>query len=78
MAAIVSVKNLSFSYESTTKKKAVSVENNQIKNIAEPTDNNDAVTKDYLLDMIASLQEQIDFLKQRFRTNIYGFKHTCK
>lgn len=44
---------------------AVSVENNQIKNIAEPTDNNDAVTKDYLLDMIASLQEQIDFLKQR-------------
>ena len=43
---------------------AVSVENNQIKNIAEPTDNNDAVTKDYLLDMIASLQEQIDLLQR--------------
>ena len=41
------------------------VQKNPIKDLADPTDGKDAVTKDYLLDKIASLQEQIDFLKQR-------------
>ena len=43
----------------------INVQKNPIKDLADPTDGKDAVTKDYLLDKIASLQEQIDFLKQR-------------
>ena len=41
----------------------VSVENNQIKNVADPTHGKDAVTKDYLLEKIAQLQDQIDALQ---------------
>jgi len=37
-----------------------SAENNQIKNVADPTDAQDAVTKDYLLEKISDLQNQID------------------
>ena len=40
-----------------------SAENNQIKNIADPTDAQDAVTKDYLLEKIATLQEEINTLR---------------
>jgi uncharacterized protein (TIGR02145 family) len=40
----------------------VSAENNQIKNVADPTDDKDAVTKEYLLEKISSLQDQIDFI----------------
>lgn len=42
---------------------AVSAENNQIKNVADPTDGKDAVNKDYLLEKIALLQDQIDALQ---------------
>jgi uncharacterized protein (TIGR02145 family) len=41
----------------------VSAENHQIKNVADPTDGQDAVTKDYLLEKIAQLQDQIDALQ---------------
>ena len=41
----------------------VSVENNQIKNVADPSDGKDAVNKDYLLEKIALLQDQIDALQ---------------
>ena len=41
----------------------VSAENNQIKNVADPTHGKDAVTKDYLLEKISSLQDQIDALQ---------------
>ena len=41
----------------------VSAENNQIKNVADPTHGKDAVTKDYLLEKIAQLQDQIDALQ---------------
>jgi hypothetical protein len=41
----------------------VSAENNQIKNVADPTHGKDAVTKDYLLEKIALLQNQIDVLQ---------------
>ena len=41
----------------------VSAENNQIKNVADPVDGKDAVTKDYLLEKIAQLQDQIDALQ---------------
>jgi uncharacterized protein (TIGR02145 family) len=43
----------------------VSAENNQIKNIADPTHGKDAVTKDYLLEKISSLQDQIDYIMNR-------------
>ena len=36
-----------------------SAENNQIKNIADPTDAQDAVTKDFLLEKLSLLQDQI-------------------
>ena len=36
-----------------------SAENNQIKNVADPTDAQDAVTKDYLLEKLSLLQDQI-------------------
>ena len=42
----------------------VSVENNQIKNLADPTDENDAVNKDYLDQIINYLQSQIDELQE--------------
>ncbi len=41
----------------------VSAENNQIRNVADPTHGKDAVTKDYLLEKIALLQDQIDALQ---------------
>ena len=41
----------------------VSAEYNQIKNVADPTHGKDAVTKDYLLEKIAQLQDQIDALQ---------------
>ena len=41
----------------------VSAESNQIKNVADPTHGKDAVTKDYLLEKIAQLQDQIDALQ---------------
>jgi uncharacterized protein (TIGR02145 family) len=41
----------------------VSAENNQIRNVADPTHGKDAVTKDYLLEKIALLQNQIDVLQ---------------
>jgi uncharacterized protein (TIGR02145 family) len=40
-----------------------SAENNQIKNIADPTDAKDAVTKDFLLEKLSLLQDQIDALQ---------------
>ena len=40
-----------------------SAENNQIKNIADPTDAQDAVTKDFLLEKLSLLQDQIDALQ---------------
>jgi uncharacterized protein (TIGR02145 family) len=43
----------------------VSAENNQIKNVADPTDDKDAVTKEYLLEKISSLQDQIDYIMNR-------------
>ena len=43
----------------------VSAENNQIKNVADPTDNQDAVTKEYLLEKIANLQDQIDYIMNK-------------
>ena len=42
----------------------VSVENNQIKNLANPTDENDAVNKDYLDQIINYLQSQINELQE--------------
>ncbi|MGB2013749.1 MAG: FISUMP domain-containing protein [Flavobacteriaceae bacterium] len=44
---------------------SVSAENNQIKNVAEPTDDKDAVTKEYLLEKISILQDQIDYIRNR-------------
>ena len=41
----------------------VSIENNQIKNVADPTHTQDAVTLGLLLEKISNLQEQIDALK---------------
>ena len=41
----------------------VSAENNQIKNVADPVDGKDAVTKDYLLEKLSLLQDQIDALQ---------------
>ena len=41
----------------------VSAENNQIRNVADPSHGKDAVTKDYLLEKIALLQDQIDALQ---------------
>ena len=41
----------------------ISAENNQIKNVADPTNGKDAVNKDYLLEKIALLQDQIDALQ---------------
>jgi hypothetical protein len=41
----------------------VIAENNQIKNVADPSHGKDAVTKDYLLEKIALLQDQIDALQ---------------
>ena len=41
----------------------LSVEGNAIKNVADPVDGKDAVTKDYLLEKIAQLQDQIDALQ---------------
>ena len=41
----------------------VSVENNQIKNVAEPTHTQDAVTLGLLLEKISNLQDQIDALQ---------------
>ena len=43
----------------------VSAENNQIRNVADPTHGKDAVTKDYLLEKISSLQDQIDFIMNK-------------
>ena len=42
----------------------VSVENNQIKNLSDPTDANDAVNKDYLDQLINYLQSQINELQE--------------
>ena len=42
----------------------VSVENNQIKNLADPTDENDAVNKDYIDELIDFLQSQINELQE--------------
>ena len=42
----------------------VSVENNQIKNIADPTDENDAVNKNYVDEIINYLQSQINELQE--------------
>lgn len=42
----------------------VSVENNQIKNLSDPTDVNDAVNKDYLDQLINYLQSQINELQE--------------
>ena len=41
----------------------ISAESNQIKNVADPNDGKDAVNKDYLLEKIALLQDQIDALQ---------------
>ena len=41
----------------------VSVENNQIKNVLEPTDGGDVVTKDYLISENNKLKQEIDSLK---------------
>lgn len=41
----------------------VSAENNQIKNVADPTESQDAVTLGLLLEKISSLQDQIDVLQ---------------
>ena len=48
----------------------VSVENNQIKNLADPTDENDAVNKDYLDQIINYLQSQIDELQEIIFNNL--------
>ena len=45
---------------------SVSVENNQIRNVADPTHNQDAVTLKLLLKKIKILQEQIDVLNSNF------------
>ena len=42
----------------------VSVENNQIKNLADPSDENDAVNKDYIDELINYLQSQINELQE--------------
>ena len=41
----------------------VSTENNQIKNVANPTDAQDAVTKDYLEGIISALESRIEQLE---------------
>jgi uncharacterized protein (TIGR02145 family) len=41
---------------------SVSVENNQIKNVGEPTENKDVTTKNYVDELIENLQQQIDNL----------------
>ena len=41
----------------------VSAENNQIKNVEDPTDNQDAVTLVFLLEKLSYLQDQIDALQ---------------
>ena len=49
-----------------------SAENNQIKNIADPTDAQDAATKAYIDALITSLQDQIDALQPNSVTDIDG------
>ena len=43
----------------------VSAENNQIKNIADPTDAQDAVTKSYVESLLSDYQSQIDNLQDQ-------------
>ena len=43
----------------------VSAQNNQIKNVADPTDPGDAINKGYLSEMLESLQSQIDGLESQ-------------
>jgi len=43
----------------------VSAENNQIKNVSDPTDSGDAVNKDYLEQMFQSLESQIEDLESQ-------------
>ena len=43
----------------------ISVNGSQIKDLADPTDAQDAVTKEYLLEKISSLQDQIDFIMNK-------------
>ena len=59
-----------FTYERSTNNEpgirlngTISAENNQIKNVANPIDDKDAVTKEYLLEKISNLQAQIDALQ---------------
>ncbi len=51
----------------------VSAENNQIKNVANPTDPQDAVTNSYLLELIAELQTQITTLNNFIDNDSDGF-----
>ena len=53
----------------------VSVENNQIKNVLEPTDGGDVVTKDYLISENNKLKQEIDSLK--LKLNDLGSKAGC-
>ena len=51
----------------------VSAQNNQIKNIADPTDPQDAVTNSYLLALISELQIQISILNDFIDNDSDGF-----
>ena len=44
---------------------SVSVENNQVKNVADPTDDQDAVTLVFLMNKLSELQAQIDSLQRK-------------
>ena len=47
----------------------VSAENNQIKNVANPTDAQDAITKDYLEGIISALESRIELLENSQEVN---------
>lgn len=55
----------------------ISAENNQIKNVASPSDTNDATTKAYVDALIQNLQNQINSLKEPPSITLLGDQEIC-